>query len=278
MEALESPTAVAMPATVRTPPPGGAGVQLFVSTSLQSWATDKPHLFARDVQIDDVVYRKLDPEYFAWLRSRMLEVKAAHKAGRVPQAAFDELRTRFNELQENAIALFGEKALQNALRALRAAEYRPPAPDALSGRCGAKQEPFPEQAARPDGARSRAAAEAAVDAIRDQALELGWTSESLYGRSALAKSRLRCDLVTAMSRPGTRIGQVTRQWIEITGPRPHENILRLYNPDVEQPWISPSAGDSPSAELLSADSVPSSSCSRLIGPPRPLTRKRCPKN
>ncbi len=119
MEAFESPTAVAMPATVRTPPPGGAGVQLFVSTSLQSWATDKPHLFARDVQIDDVVYRKLDPEYFAWLRSRMLEVKAAHKAGRVPQAAFDELRTRFNELQENAIALFGEKALQNALRALR---------------------------------------------------------------------------------------------------------------------------------------------------------------
>ncbi len=240
MEALESPTAVAMPATVRTPPPGGAGVQLFVSTSLQSWATDKPHLFARDVQIDDVVYRKLDPEYFAWLRSRMLEVKAAHQAGRVPQAAFDELRTRFNELQGTAIALFGEKALRNALRTLRAAEYRPPAPDALPGRCGAKQEPFPEQAARPDGARSRVAAEAAeaaVDAVRDQALEVGWTRETLYGRSAFAKSRLRCDLVTAMCRPGTRIGQVTRQWIAIIGPPPHENILRLYNPDVEQPWV-----------------------------------------
>jgi hypothetical protein len=37
----------------------------------------------------------------------------------VPQAAFDELRTRFNELQEVAIALFGQQALQDALRVSR---------------------------------------------------------------------------------------------------------------------------------------------------------------
>ena len=43
--------------------------------------------------------------------------------------------------------------------------------------------------------------------------------------------------MTALLRPGTRIGQITRQWIEIISPPPHENTLRLYNPDVEQPWV-----------------------------------------
>jgi len=209
----------------------------WVSTDLQTIHPKAIWRLAPDCEINGRCYRKLDPEYFAWLRSRMLEVKAAHKAGRVPQAAFDELRARFNELQETAIALFGEKALQDALRALRAAEYRPPAPDAFSGRCGAKGKAFSEQAARPDGARYRAAAESAVDAVRGQALEVGWTRETLYGRSAPGLPGIRRDLVTAMCRPGIRIGQVTRQWIAIIGPPPHENILRLYNPDVEQPWV-----------------------------------------
>ena len=62
MEALESPTAIAMPATVQTPPQGAMGVQLFVSTSLAQWETTEPHRIARDSQIDDTVYRRLDPE------------------------------------------------------------------------------------------------------------------------------------------------------------------------------------------------------------------------
>jgi hypothetical protein len=209
----------------------------WVSTDLRILRPEPAWRLAPDFSVDARCYRKLDPEYFAWLRRRMLEVKAAHKAGRVSQAAFDELRTRFNELQEIAIALFGEKALQNAIRASGAADYRPPAADAFSGRSVAKQQAIPEKAARPHGVRSRAGAEAAVDAVRDQALELGWTRESLYGRSAPGKPGIRRDLVTAMCRPGTRIGQVTRQWIEIIGPPPHENILRLYNPAVEQPWV-----------------------------------------
>ena len=209
----------------------------WVSTDLRILRPEPTWRLAPDCEINGRCYRKLDPDYFAWLRSRMLEVKAAHKAGRVAQVAYDELRTRFNAIQDTAIALFGEKALQNALRTLRAAECRPPAPDAFPGRSGAKQEPFPEQAARPDGARSRAAAEATVDAIRDQALEVGWTRESLYGRSVSSGAGNEQCLTSALGRPGTRIGQVTRQWIAIIGPPPHENILRLYNPDVEQPWV-----------------------------------------
>jgi hypothetical protein len=209
----------------------------WVSTDLRILRPEPTWRLAPDFTTDERCYRKLDPEYFAWLRSRMLEVKAAHKAGRVPQAAFDELRTRFNELQEVAIALFGQQALQDALRAPRVAEYRPPALDAFPGRSAAKLGVSCERAARPDSARYRAAAESAVDAVRGQALEVGWTRESLYGRSAPGLPGIRRDLVTAICRPGTRIGQITRQWIEIIGPPPHENILRLYNPDVEQPWV-----------------------------------------
>jgi hypothetical protein len=211
----------------------------WVSTDLQTIHPEPTWGLAPDCEINGRCYRKLDPEYFAWLRSRMVEVKSAHQAGQVEAAAFDELRARFNELQEIAIALFGEKALQNAIRASGSADYRPPAADALSGHSGAKQPAFPEQAARPDGGRSRAGAEAAVDAIRNQALALGWTNERLYGRPASDQPGQGGDLVTALLRPGTRIGQITRRWIEIIGPPPHENVLRFYNPDVEQPWVGP---------------------------------------
>ena len=74
----------------------------WVSTALLILRPEPAWRLAPDFAMDARCYRKLDPEYFAWLRSRMLEVSAAHKAGRVSQAAFDELRTRFNELQEIA--------------------------------------------------------------------------------------------------------------------------------------------------------------------------------
>ena len=211
----------------------------WVSTDLRILRPDPTWRLAPDCEINGRCYRKLDPEYFAWLRSRMVEVKAGFEAGRVDAAAFHELRGRFNTLQREAIALFGENALQNALRAFRVADYRPPAPEPLCPAPGAKQQAFPEQATRPDGAQSRAVAEAAVDAIREEALALGWTRGLRYGRSASGEPGLRRDLVTALSRSGTRVGKVTRQWIEIIGPPPVENRLRFYNPDVEQPWVKP---------------------------------------
>ena len=40
-----------------------------------------------------------------------------------------------------------------------------------------------------------------------------------------------------------RIGQVTRQYIEIVYPPPQDNRLRFFNPDVEQPWIKKTNND-----------------------------------
>ena len=53
-------------------PDGDSPSCLFVSTSLATWTTANPEQFARDFQINDTVYRRLDPEYYAWLRSRMV--------------------------------------------------------------------------------------------------------------------------------------------------------------------------------------------------------------
>ena len=234
MEAIESPAALAMAATVRTSPPGGTDVQLFVSTSLQSWETSKPHLFARDVQLDDVAFRRLDPEYFAWLRSRVQALKGSLAAGRISQEAFNEIRTRFNALQEQAITIFGEQALRDALRGFDLANYRPPLAEPWEP---SKALAVPVQRSAESEALSQA--RAMVDEIREQALALGWTHERLYGRPASEQPGQRGGLVTALLRPGTRVGQVTRQSIAIIGPPPHENVLRFYNPDVAQPWMAP---------------------------------------
>jgi hypothetical protein len=228
-----------MAATVRTSPPGGTDVQLFVSTSLQSWATDKAHLFARDVQLDDVAFRRLDPEYFAWLRSRVQALKGSLAAGRISQEAFNEIRTRFNALQEQAITIFGEQALRDALRGLDLDSYRPPLPEPWEP---SKALAVPVQRSAESEALSQA--RAMVDEIREQALALGWTRELLYGGSASSGAGNQQCLTSALRRPGTRIGQITRQWIAIIGPPPHENVLRLYNPEVEQPWVTTAAADS----------------------------------
>jgi hypothetical protein len=75
-----------------------------------------------------------------------------------------------------------------------------------------------------------------VDQIRDQALALGWTVESLYGtgNSTRALFGKACGLA-GLLKPTHRIGEVTRQAIEII--LPNGARQRFYNPDVEQPWL-----------------------------------------
>ncbi len=75
-----------------------------------------------------------------------------------------------------------------------------------------------------------------VDAIRDQALALGWTMESLYGTGGSPRGLFgnACGLAHLLQAT-YRIGEVTRQSIEII--LPNGVRQRFYNPDVEQPWI-----------------------------------------
>ena len=77
-----------------------------------------------------------------------------------------------------------------------------------------------------------------IDAIRDQALALGWRESQLYQNPG--RFRFPCgrdDGLVCFLEDDQRIGEVTRQSIEILGPPPQETRLRFYNPDVDQPWL-----------------------------------------
>ncbi len=211
--------------TIPSAPDADAPNCLFVSTSLATWTTANPKQFARDFQINDTVYRRLDPGYYAWLRSRMVVAKKAATAGHLPPAAFEELRVRFNVVHEWAVEQFGESCLLDAIRELDARGYAPPfvEPDAPPRAPQSAEAPLSE-------------ALDLVDEIRDRALELGWTHESLYShagtnRAAIGTNRgLVCFLKAA-----DKIGEVTTHSIEIILP---DNVRqRFYNPNVDQPWI-----------------------------------------
>src|SRR5581483_4846942 len=109
---------VAVPEKCAPSAPVASG-SLFVATSLHVWSTSEPHRFARDFQINDTVYRRLDPEYYAWLRSRMVLAKKAATAGQLDAAAFEDLRVRFNAVHEWAVKHLGEGQLLAAARAFR---------------------------------------------------------------------------------------------------------------------------------------------------------------
>jgi hypothetical protein len=199
---------------------------LFVSTSLSQWFTSEPERFHRDVQLNDVAYRRLDPEYYAWLRSRMNMARLAALAGQLDQEAFDTLRSMFNRIHEWATSHFtldGSDGLAAAVRVLDARSYRAPV-----------VEPWDRHSARPAPSMAGPEALAMVEAIRETAIGLGWKQERLY--TAGKPLSPLCGLAAYLN-PGDRVGEVTREAIEITLPSGVRQ--RFYNPDVEQPWIRP---------------------------------------
>ena len=116
---------------------------LFVSTSLTMWTTANPEQFARDFQINDTVYRRLDPEYYAWLRSRMAVAKKAATAGHLPPAAFEDLRVRFNAVHAWTVEHFSEAQLLAAVQTFRACDYKPTLPEDFD--CTQRAEPIPSK-------------------------------------------------------------------------------------------------------------------------------------
>ncbi len=66
---------------------------LFVSTDLEiaqfEWAVTS----ASDVEYNGKIYRRLEPDYFAWLRSRMLAAQSTFKAGKLPESTWESLKS-----------------------------------------------------------------------------------------------------------------------------------------------------------------------------------------
>jgi hypothetical protein len=225
---------------------------LFVATNLESWETLTPKYYARDVSIDNTCFRRLDPEYYAWLKHKMALARKAADLGRITSSAFDKLRARFNDIHTWAASRFGEDTLRSAIQSLDPEAYSPPFLETFDQgiQCPLKHV-APEERLPPDSQflypkngewqftqQVSPEAVAKVDAIRDAAISLGWSEARLYQNRGCLRFPYGQDYGLVCFLDGdVHIGEVTRQSIEIVGTTSQHNRLRFYNPDVDQPWL-----------------------------------------
>lgn len=222
-----------------TPSPTRTSPALYVATDLDCWESEDPALYDRDVTVHGKLYRRLDPAYFAWLRHKVGLAGIACARGRISEAALEVVRQHFQRVHGWAVAHLDERALRESVKARRHRAYIPPIP---------KPEPAVESQQLPPHLYPNygnwsfthpvpPSSVAKVDAIREEALALGWTEASLYQNRGSypfpfgGEYGLVCYLNGAR-----RTGEVTRESIKVISPRPYETTNRFYNPAIEHPW------------------------------------------
>ena len=212
----------------------------FASTSLDLRQTEKPDDYPQDIFIEDVCYRKIDLSYFAWLRSRMETAKRSFESRRLPKAKWDELRGRFNRLQEWAIEHYGKEALQATIREFIPANYAPPV--------NRQPEPFlfPKTGDWRFNKPVNPASVRMVDAIRKSAQARGWSDERLYQNRGRFPFPLGQDYgLACFVGPDDELGEITETHIEIIHIcNSRKNSLRFANSDVFPPRIKKADGAS----------------------------------
>ena len=217
---------------------------VFVATDLEIKEFAWVRTNETDIERDGKMFRRLSPEYFAWLRFRMVTAQAAHKVGKLPDDAWNTLRQRFNALQEMAIREFGKESLQEALQSFSPKNYRPPqnqpAVQLKPAESHDKSWLYPQgmQGRHRQPVTSQAVAK--VDAIREEAMAKGWSEARLYQNQGRFRFPCGEDYGLVCFVDGDQeIGEVTERSIEIIhGPKSgRPSTLRFYNPDVPQPWM-----------------------------------------
>ena len=118
-------------------------LELYVATNLDWWKPTQQDLLARDVRVNGFCFRRLDPEYYAWLRHKMLLAEKAVESGRIPLLAYESLLVRFNEIHIWAEDRFGREKLADAMKSLDQAGYLVPRQEAASSEVTGKEEMNP---------------------------------------------------------------------------------------------------------------------------------------
>ncbi|HEY3418517.1 MAG TPA: hypothetical protein VGM23_16700 [Armatimonadota bacterium] len=96
----------------------------FVATDLD--CRDDLPSSSGDVVIEGKCFRRLSPDYYAWLRAQMERARYQHDAGILPDTHYDTLRQRFNALHDRAVTLFGEDSLLQTVRTFSPMTYPVP--------------------------------------------------------------------------------------------------------------------------------------------------------
>lgn len=218
------------PTVPKIPDQGIPGPVLYVATDLRSWVAFEPKNFARDVGLNGTCYRRLDPNYYAWLRHMMNKAKLAFESKTLDKEAFEELRGRFNEVHAWAMDLFGIEALQTAWRSFLPlkAMYKPPTM-ALLEALGFEGKPEDEEDREPPSPwylfpegdfpfHCQVTREAVqiVREIADEAKALGWTEHQLFqNRSRFKFPHGKEYGLVCFVKPGQSIRRVFKDRIEI---------------------------------------------------------------
>jgi hypothetical protein len=230
--------------TIPNLPPQPPQPAIYVSTGLDVREIDGARDRPEDDEIDGTLFRRLSPEYFSWLRSRMVTAQAAHQSGKLSDSAWEILRERFNRLQEMAITAFGKATLQQALRDFNPKSYLPPVvpktEPSQSAEPVRKDWLFPAGQAWKCRRTVTSQVVAKVDAIGDAAMAKGWSEARLYQNQGRFRFPCGEDYGLVCFVDGSRrIGEITARYIEIIHEvAGRENRLRFFNPDVDQPWLN----------------------------------------
>jgi hypothetical protein len=209
---------------------------LYVSTNLDTWEARPPIKAGQDRECETCGFRRLDPEYYAWLRARMTIAQQHHQAGRLPGRRYEQLRARFNVVHAWAVAHLGPQQLQRAVKTTDTKSYQPPT---------VSEEPPPPPVpphlypATGDWLAMQpvsTGAVAKVDAIREQALALGWSEAQLYQNRGRYRFPYGPDYgLVCFLEADAQVGEITAQLIEIINAGGHR--LHFYNLAIEQPWL-----------------------------------------
>ena len=213
-----------------------AQAALYVATNLETWEAKPPVRPDQDEICEPCGFRRLDPGYYAWLRSRMALAQKRYERGRLPTRQYEDLRSRFNAVHFWAVECFGEQALLEAMNSLDPTRYAPPMVKEPVESSPPPPHVYPTDGDWPFTEPVSVEAVAKVDAIRDRALALGWSEAQLYQNRARYSFPCGQDYgLVCFVRPDDQIGEVTCQFFEIISPR--GSRLRFHNPNVEQPWL-----------------------------------------
>lgn len=105
---------------------GSEDCYLYVATDLRHFEVCKSAPVAQDLIFNGVIYRRLDGNYYAWLRKR---IDAAHEAcaeGKCNPKDYDETLAAFSAIDEWAVAKVGRDFLKKAVKGFTGKGYRGP--------------------------------------------------------------------------------------------------------------------------------------------------------
>lgn len=206
----------------------------FASTSLDLRHTDSPDKHPQDIIIDDLCYRKVDPDYLAWLRRKMETAKRQFEMKRLPIATWEKLRGRFNQVQEWAIGYYGRESVEAAIRQFDFAKYVPPV--------NPQPEPYfyPATGEWKFSKQVTRRAIRKVDTIREAAMAKGWSEARLYQNRGQFRYPLGNDYgIVCSLKPNDEIGEITETYIELIhiDVAGRKSPLKFYNFDVFPPRL-----------------------------------------